>query len=61
MLLTWGQNDYSWCNSNFQVSGWDQKVKNFTGYGIPILYVKAVGPFERRSLHTPGVRQKGRN
>ena len=32
-------NDYSWCNSNFQVSGWDQKVKNFTDYGIPILYV----------------------
>ncbi len=31
------QNDYSWCNSNFQSSGWDQKVKNFTGYGIPIL------------------------
>jgi len=29
-------NDYSWCNSNFQVSGWDQKVKNFTGYGIPL-------------------------
>jgi hypothetical protein len=30
-------NDYSWCNSNFETSGWDQKVKNFTGYGIPIL------------------------
>jgi hypothetical protein len=29
-------NDYSWCNSNFLISGWDQKVKNFTGYGIPI-------------------------
>lgn len=29
-------NDYSWCNTNFVVSGWDQKVKNFTGYGIPI-------------------------
>ncbi|KAK3373465.1 Glucanosyltransferase-domain-containing protein [Lasiosphaeria ovina] len=29
-------NDYSWCNTNFQVSGWDQKVKNFTGYGLPI-------------------------
>ncbi|KAK4122379.1 glycoside hydrolase family 72 protein [Parathielavia appendiculata] len=29
-------NDYSWCNSNFQESGWDQKVKNFTGYGIAI-------------------------
>ena len=30
-------NDYSWCNSNFQTSGWDQKVKNFTDYGIAIL------------------------
>ncbi|KAK0616076.1 Glucanosyltransferase-domain-containing protein [Bombardia bombarda] len=29
-------NDYSWCNTDFQVSGWDQKVKNFTGYGLPI-------------------------
>lgn len=30
-------NDYSWCNpSSYQVSGWDQKVKNFTGYGLPI-------------------------
>ncbi|KAH0848767.1 hypothetical protein AYO21_09873 [Fonsecaea monophora] len=30
-------NDYSWCDpSSFTVSGWDQKVKNFTGYGIPI-------------------------
>lgn len=31
-------NDYSWCDpSSFQISGWDQKVKNFTGYGLPIL------------------------
>ncbi|KAL5091795.1 hypothetical protein Trisim1_002608 [Trichoderma cf. simile WF8] len=29
-------NDYSWCNSDFKTSGWDQKVKNFTDYGIPI-------------------------
>ncbi|RMZ84879.1 hypothetical protein DV738_g454, partial [Chaetothyriales sp. CBS 135597] len=30
-------NDYSWCNpSSFTQSGWDQKVKNFTGYGIPL-------------------------
>ncbi|KAK3945986.1 Glucanosyltransferase-domain-containing protein [Diplogelasinospora grovesii] len=29
-------NDYSWCNTNFVQSGWDQKVKSFTGYGIPI-------------------------
>lgn len=30
-------NDYSWCSpSSFQISGWDQKVKNFTGYGLPI-------------------------
>lgn len=30
-------NDYSWCNSDFQTSGWDAKVKNFTDYGLPIL------------------------
>ena len=31
-------NDYSWCDpSSFQISGWDQKVKNFTGYGLPLL------------------------
>ena len=30
-------NDYSWCDpSTFQISGWDQKVKNFTGYGLPL-------------------------
>ncbi|RDW74417.1 1,3-beta-glucanosyltransferase gel1 [Aspergillus mulundensis] len=30
-------NDYSWCSpSSFQKSGWDQKVKNFTGYGLPL-------------------------
>ncbi|KAI0144111.1 glycoside hydrolase family 72 protein [Hypoxylon sp. NC0597] len=30
-------NDYSWCApSSFEQSGWDQKVKNFTGYGLPI-------------------------
>jgi len=29
-------NDYSWCNSDFVTSGWDQKVKNFTNYGLPI-------------------------
>lgn len=29
-------NDYSWCNSDFKTSGWDQKVKNFTDYGLPI-------------------------
>jgi hypothetical protein len=31
-------NDYSWCApSSFTQSGWSQKVKNFTGYGLPIL------------------------
>jgi hypothetical protein len=30
-------NDYSWCNSDFQTAGWDVKVRNFTGYGLPIL------------------------
>jgi hypothetical protein len=30
-------NDYSWCSpSSFEVSGWDQKVQNFTGYGLPL-------------------------
>ncbi|KAK3323772.1 Glucanosyltransferase-domain-containing protein [Cercophora scortea] len=29
-------NDYSWCNTNLQISGWDKKVQNFTGYGLPI-------------------------
>ncbi|KAH6683247.1 glycoside hydrolase family 72 protein [Halenospora varia] len=30
-------NDYSWCDpSSFTTSGWDQKVKNFTNYGLPI-------------------------
>jgi hypothetical protein len=30
-------NDYSWCNTDFQKSGWDQKVKTFSDYGLPIL------------------------
>lgn len=29
-------NDYSWCSSDFATAGWDVKVRNFTGYGIPI-------------------------
>ncbi|WQF85516.1 Putative glucanosyltransferase, glycoside hydrolase superfamily [Colletotrichum destructivum] len=29
-------NDYSWCNTDFEVAGWDVKVKNFTDYGLPI-------------------------
>jgi hypothetical protein len=29
-------NDYSWCNTDYLTAGWDQKVKNFTDYGIPI-------------------------
>jgi hypothetical protein len=33
-------NDYSWCDpSSFTTSGWDTLVKNYTGYGIPLLYV----------------------
>lgn len=31
------KNDYSWCNTDFATAGWGEKVKNFTGYGIPIL------------------------
>ena len=30
------QNDYSWCSSDFITSGWNTKVKSFTGYGLPI-------------------------
>jgi len=30
-------NDYSWCgDSNFKESGWDQKVKNYSDYSIPL-------------------------
>lgn len=29
-------NDYSWCNSDFKTSRWDEKVKNFTDYGVPL-------------------------
>ncbi|KAL1960568.1 hypothetical protein VTO42DRAFT_7147 [Malbranchea cinnamomea] len=30
-------NDYSWCSpSDFVTSGWNQKVKNFTEYGLPL-------------------------
>lgn len=30
-------NDYSWCDpSSFTQSGWSQKVKLFTGYGLPL-------------------------
>jgi len=32
-----GFNDYSWCDpSSYTVSGWDQKVKKFANYSIPI-------------------------
>jgi hypothetical protein len=30
-------NDYSWCNSNYQVSGYEQKVKQYSAYSQPIL------------------------
>ena len=31
-------NDYSWCDSesSFQISDWDKKVENSTGYGLPL-------------------------
>ncbi|KXT12487.1 hypothetical protein AC579_7368 [Pseudocercospora musae] len=30
-------NDYSWCDpSSYQQSGWDQKVKQYAGYSIPL-------------------------
>jgi 1,3-beta-glucanosyltransferase GAS5 len=31
-------NDYSWCSTDFHKSGWDQKVKNYSDYSIPLLY-----------------------
>jgi len=32
-------NDYSWCgDSSYTQSGYDQKVKNFTDYGIPLFF-----------------------
>lgn len=31
-------NDYSWCDpSSFTKSGWDQKVKQYSDYSIPLL------------------------
>jgi hypothetical protein len=29
-------NDYSWCTSDFETSGWDKKVEAFRDYGIPL-------------------------
>jgi len=29
-------NDYSWCNTDFETADWDQKVANFTDYGVPL-------------------------
>lgn len=29
-------NDYSWCNSDYETAGWDQKVETFSDYGLPI-------------------------
>jgi hypothetical protein len=32
-------NDYSWCgDSSYSKSGYDEKVKNFTDYGLPIFF-----------------------
>ncbi|KAI5811385.1 GEL1 protein [Peziza echinospora] len=34
-----GVNDYSWCGmSSYTVSGWNQKVANFSDYSIPIFF-----------------------
>lgn len=35
-------NDYSWCNSDYETSGWSEKVKTFAEYGLPILYVESL-------------------
>lgn len=40
-------NDYSWCNTDFLVSGWDKKVQNFTDYGLPI-FLSEWGCIENR-------------
>lgn len=30
-------NDYSWCSSSYTESGWDEKVKQYSQYSIPLL------------------------
>lgn len=30
-------NDYAWCDTDFNKAGWDQKVKHYSNYGLPIL------------------------
>ncbi|KAL2204045.1 hypothetical protein CC79DRAFT_1360009 [Sarocladium strictum] len=40
-------NDYSWCNTDFLVSGWDKKIQNFTDYGLPI-FLSEWGCIENR-------------
>lgn len=36
-------NDYSWCGeaSSFTISGWSNRVKEYSNYGIPLLYVQS--------------------
>ena len=29
-------NDYSWCTSDYMTARWDEKVANFSNYGLPI-------------------------
>lgn len=48
-------NDYSWCDpSSFTTSGWDTLVANYTGYGIPLLYVLPfpVAPISHLQINT---------
>lgn len=46
-------NDYSWCDpSSFTTSGWDTLVANYTGYGIPLLYVFQIPIIEPHPLLT---------
>ncbi len=44
-------NDYSWCDpSSFTTSGWDTLVANYTGYGIPLLYITSLPSHETAQL-----------
>jgi len=47
-------NDYSYCNTDFITAKWDQKVKNFTGYSIPI-FLSEFGCIDNRPRKWPEI------